>query len=306
MRSEKMLALGLALAALWGAPSLAGSKLKVVATYDVYAEVAREVGGESVQVTVLARGSQDPHYVDAKPSFLVALHKADALMLNGLDLEVGFLPPLLNQCGNARIQPGAAGYLDLSRLVEPIEVPQGGVDRSMGDIHPYGNPHYHLDPRNMARLARGVAASFALLDPPRAEEYRRGGEKLAQSYLVLDAELEARVAPLKSTPVVTYHSSLNYFFLRYQIPVAGFVEPKPGIKPSPSSLAELERVMKAKGVRVVATEPYQDLKIARRVAADTGARVAVVPAYTGGEPAASTYAGLMRTLVKGLLEASGG
>jgi zinc/manganese transport system substrate-binding protein len=286
--------------------ALTPEKLRVVATYDVYAEVAREVGGDSVQVTVLARGNQDPHYVDAKPSFLVALHKADALMLNGLGLEVGFLPPLLNQCGNARIQPGAAGYLDLSRLVEPIEVPQGGVDRSMGDIHPYGNPHYHLDPRNMARVARGVAASLALLDPPRAEEYRRGGEKLAQSYLALDTELEARVAPLKSTPVVTYHSSLNYFFLRYQIPVAGFVEPKPGIKPSPSSLAELERVMKAKGVRVVATEPYQDLKIARRLAADTGAGVAVVPAYTGGEPAASTYAGLMRTLVKGLLEASGG
>lgn len=306
MRSKIVLGFGLMMALLWGAPSLAGSKLRAVATYDVFAEVARDVGGENVQVTVLARGNQDPHYVDAKPSFLVALHKADALLLNGLDLEVGFLPPLLNQCGNAKIQPGAAGYLDLSRLIEPIEVLKGGVDRSMGDVHPYGNPHYHLDPRNMARIARGVAESFALLDQPGAEGYRRNGEALARSYLALDAHLEALVLPLKGTPAVTYHSSLNYFFLRYGIPVVGFVEPKPGIKPSPSSLAELERVMKAKGVRVIAAEPYQDLKIARRVAADTGARLAVVPAYTGGDPATATYDELMRNLVKKLLEASGG
>jgi len=286
--------------------SLTPEKLQVVATYDTFAEVARRVGGENVQVTVLAKGNQDPHYVDAKPSFLVALHKADVLLLNGLDLEIGFLPPLLNQCGNAKIQPGAAGYLDLSRPIDPIEIPTGGVDRSMGDVHPYGNPHYHLDPRNMARVARGVAESFARLDPPRADEYRRNGDELSRSYLALDAEIAGLMAPLKGTPVVTYHSSLNYFFIRYGIPIAGFVEPKPGIKPSPSSMLALERQMREKGVRMVISEPYQDLKIAGKVASDTGARLVIIPAYTGGGAGAETYPDLMRTIAQALVGAAHG
>jgi zinc/manganese transport system substrate-binding protein len=288
------------------ASALASEKLRVVATYQVFAEAARQAGGSRVEVDALAGGNQDPHFVEAKPSYLVKLHKADALLLNGLELEVGFLPPLLNQSGNRRIQPGAPGYVDCSRFVTPIEVPSGGVDRSMGDVHPYGNPHYHLDPRNMARIVRGVAAAFAGIDPPGAQEYARNGEAAASAYLALDAELEKALAPLKGHPVVTYHSTFNYFFLRYGIQVLGYVEPKPGIRPGPASLAELERKMKEKRVRSLLSEPYMDLKIARRVAADTGARLVEVTSYPGGGPGTESYAGLLRNLTKALQEGNRG
>ena len=285
---------------------LAAEKLRVVATYETFAEIGRQVGGSHVEVTAMANGSWDPHFVDAKPSYLVALHKADALLLNGLELEVGFLPPLLQQSGNAKIQAGAPGYVDLSRFITPIEIPLGGVDRSMGDIHPYGNPHYHLDPRNMALVALGIAGAFAKLDPAHAEDYEKNGDAASKALLALDAEIGGLVSPLRGTPVVTYHSSLNYFFLRYGIPIAGFVEPKPGIKPSPTSLLDLERRIKEKGVKMIVSEPYQDLKIARKVASDTGARLVIIPAYTGGAAGAETYPALLRTIAQALLEASHG
>lgn len=280
----------------------AAGKLNVVATYDVYGQLAKAVGGDHVEVTALAKGNLDPHFVDPKPSYLMALHKADALLVNGLELEVGFLPPLLQQAGNGKIQQGADGYVDLSRFIAPIEIPKGGADRAMGDVHPYGNPHYHLDPRNMALIAKGVAGALAKLDPANAADYARGGEALAKAYTDLDAELAQSLASLKGAPVVTYHSSLDYFFARFGFDVVGFVEPKPGIKPSPTSLLDLERRMKERHVRVVVSEPYQDLKIARKVASDTGAQLAVVPAYTGGNPGADTYPALLRTIAKALLE----
>jgi zinc/manganese transport system substrate-binding protein len=291
---------------LAGLSAYAGDRIRVVATYEVYGQLARTVGGDRAEVSSLADGRQDPHYVEARPSHLVALHRADALLLNGLDLEAGFLPPLLQQSGNAKIQPGTPGYLDLSRFVTPIDVPRGGADRSMGDVHPFGNPHYHLDPRNMAILARRVAEAFGRLDPPGAAGFRERGEAAARGFLGLDEELQALLAPQRGVPVVTYHSTLNYFFLRYGIPVAGYVEPKPGIKPGPASLLELEKIMREKSVRVVASEPYMDLKIARRVAADTGARLVLVPAYTGGQEGAADYADMMRTLARRLLDASRG
>jgi len=295
-----------ALLLLFGLSATAGDRLRVVATYDVYGQLARAVGGDRAEVSALADGRQDPHYVEAKPSYLRALHRADALLLNGLDLEVGFLPPLLQQSGNGKIQPGAGGYVDLSRFITPIEVPRGGVDRSMGDVHPFGNPHYHLDPRNMAALARGIAEAFGRLDPPGAEGYRARGEAAARGFLDLDAEVARLIAPLRGSPVVTYHSTLNYFFLRYGIPVAGYVEPKPGIKPGPASLLELERTMREGAVRVVVSEPYMDLKVARRVAQDTGARLVLVPAYTGGQEGAATYGEMMRTLASRLADAARG
>lgn len=286
--------------------TMAADRLKIVATYDTYAGIARDVGGAYVEVTALANGRQDPHYVDAKPSYLVALHRADALLLNGLELEVGFLPPLLQQSGNPRIQPGTDGYVDLSRFITPIEVPRGGVDRSMGDVHPYGNPHYHLDPRNMALVARGIAGALAKLDPAHAADYAKNGDAEAASLLALDGEIAKAVAPLKDVPVVTYHSSLDYFFARYGISVAGFVEPKPGIKPSPASLLDLEKRMRDRGVKLVIAEAYQDLKIARKVADDTGAKLVVVSDYTGAGPGTATYPELMRTFAAALTEAARG
>jgi len=277
--------------------------LKVVSTYEVYAETARMVGAEDVEVTALADGRQDPHYVEARPSYLAALQRADALLLNGLDLEVGFLPPLLDRCGNARIQPGAPGFVDLSRFITPIEVPQGQVDRSRGDIHPFGNPHYHLDPRNMARLAEGLAERLAELDPAHAAAYRKRGAEASARYLALDREIEATLAPLKGASIVSYHSSLDYFTLRYGLKVVGYVEPKPGIRPGPASLQALLKEIREAGVKVILAEPYMDLKVAEKAAGETGARLLVVYTYPGKVPGAGTYEEALRTLAKRLLDA---
>lgn len=280
--------------------SNAAGKLNVVAVYPDYGWLAQQVGGDHVAVTVLAKGTQDPHFVDPKPSFLVALHRADLLLVNGLQLEVGFLPPLLTQCGNGKIQPGAAGYVDLSGFIKPIEVPVGGADRSMGDIHPYGNPHYHLDPRNMAAIAQGLGGVFASADPAHAADYQKSAAAAAAQLGALDAELTKTLAPLRGHPVVAYHATLDYFFLHYGFDVVGFVEPKPGIKPSPVSLLELEKTMRDRKVGLLVVENYEDLKIAGKVASDTGARMAVIPSYTGGAPDAGTYPDLMWAIARDL------
>ena len=296
----------LALLCVMALPVLASGKLKVVSTYTDYGWLARQVGGDHVKVETLAKGTQDPHYVDAKPSFLVQLHRADVLLVNGLQLEVGFLPPLLQQCGNARIQPGAPGYVDMSRFVKPIEVPAGGVDRSMGDVHPYGNPHYHLNPENMEAIATGLAEVFAAADPANSEDYQRSAGQTVEELRVLDAELRKTLAGVRSDPVVTYHSTLDYFFLHYGFTVVGFVEPKPGIKPTPVSLMGLEKTMRDRGVKILVCENYEDQKIARKVAEDTGARLVVIPSYTGGAPGADTYPDLMRTIAKLIVGGSHG
>jgi len=286
--------------------ALSPEKLKVVSVYPDYGWLASQVGGEHVDVSVLAKGTQDPHFVDPKPSFLVELHRADLVLVNGLQLEVGFLPPLLTQCGNGKIQPGASGYVDLSNFIKPIEVPVGGVDRSMGDIHPFGNPHYHLDPRNMAAIARGLGSVFASADPSHAADYQKNAAATAASLEALDAEVVRALVPLSGETVVAYHATLNYFFIHYGFTVVGFVEPKPGIKPSPTSLMELEKTMRDRKVKILIVENYEDLKIALKVASDTGVRLVEIPALTGGEPDVKTYPDLMRTIVRDLLAGSHG
>ncbi len=287
-------------------PLFASGKLQVVSTLPDFAWLAQQVGGDSVQVKPLAKGSQDPHFVDPKPSYLVDLHRADALLLDGMQLEIGWLPPLLQQCGNSRIQPSAPGYVDLSRFITPIEVPVGGVDRSMGDIHPMGNPHYHLDPYNMALIAEGLGGVFGKLDPPNAGQYSANAAKVASDLRTLSARVSSMLAPLKDEPVVTYHSTLDYFFLRYGFNIVGYIEPKAGIKPSPTSLMELESRMKEKKAKLVITEAYQDVKTAQRVANDTGAGLVVIPSYTGGAKGAETYPDLIRFIANAILEASRG
>ncbi len=287
-------------------PAAAADQLKVVAVYPDFGWLAEQVGGEHVSVSVLAKGSQDPHYVDPKPSFLRFLHQADILLLNGLELEAGFLPPLLSQSGNRRIQPGTPGYVDCSAFITPIGVPAGGVDRSMGDVHAYGNPHYHLDPANMAAVARGLGGSFSGADPEHAEEYRRNATETAKAMDALDAELHHLLADARSRPVVTYHATLDYFILHFGFTVVGFVEPKPGIKPSPGHLLKLEKSMRDQGVKTVICEVYQDRKVAAKVAGDTGAKLVVIPSYTGGTPEASTYPELMRTIARAIVENTSG
>jgi ABC-type Zn uptake system ZnuABC Zn-binding protein ZnuA len=273
------------------APSMA-SPPKVVTTTEDLAALAREVGGDKVSVEAIARGYQDPHFVEAKPSFILKLHDADLLIVIGRELEIGWLPPLLTQSRNAKIQVGSPGYLDASLGVRILEIPTGQITRAMGDVHPSGNPHYWLDPENGRIIARSIAAALtrllpndkAYFDQRYADFDRRLGE--AQQRWV------AAMAPYKGTKVVTYHRSWPNFTERFGLEVIGYVEPKPGIPPSPSHTIELIAEMKRQNVKLILVEPYFDLKTPNSIARETGAKVLVMTPSVGGVKEAGSYIAL--------------
>lgn len=267
----------------------AADKLKVVTTTTDLASITREIGGDHVDVTALAKGYQDPHFVDPKPSFLSILREADLLEVVGLELEVGWLPPLLDQSRNAKIRPGSAGYLDVSRGVEILDRPAGAVNRSMGDIHAAGNPHYWLEPGNAIRIAIQVSQKLSQLRPADAAYF---AERL-QSFKVRMNEANKRwtaaLAPYRGAKIVTYHRSWPNFVARYGLDVIGYVEPKPGVPPSPSHTFELINQMKDEKVKVILVEPFFDLKSPTAVAERTGAKVVVMYPSVGGKPELDDY-----------------
>jgi zinc/manganese transport system substrate-binding protein len=260
----------------------AQGKLNVITTTEDLAAIAREVGGDHVTVEAMARGYQDPHFVEAKPSFILKLQKADVLVLVGRELEIGWLPPLIQQSRNSKIQQGAAGYLDASLQASILEVPTGQVTRAMGDVHPLGNPHYWMDPENGKRVAKEIADKLSELRPSDKAFYQ---QKLADFTSRLDAAEKrwlAEMAPYKGTKVVTYHRSFPNFAERFGLDIIGYVEPKPGIPPSPQHTLDLINEMKRQNVKVMLIEPYFDLKTPNAIGRDTGAQVLVMPPSVGG------------------------
>jgi len=267
----------------------AASKLNVVAATEDLAAIAREVGGDNVTVESIAKGYQDPHFVEPKPSFILKLQKADLLLTVGLQLEIGWLPPLINQSRNPKIQVGGAGYMDMSRFCQIMEIPQGPVSRAQGDVHPMGNPHYWLDPDNGRRMAKALADKFSSMQPENAAAF-------AQRYADFDKKLtasikgwEAKMAPFKGRKVVTYHRSWPNFCDAFGIVVADYVEPKPGIPPSPQHTLDLENTMKHDGIKLILVEPYFDLKTPNKIAADVGGQVVVLMPSVGGNKEITTY-----------------
>jgi zinc/manganese transport system substrate-binding protein len=273
------------------ANSAFGSSLNVVTTTEDLASIAREVGGEKVSVVSLARGYQDPHFVDAKPSYLLKLRRADLFIEVGKELEIGWAPVLVNNAHNAVILPGAQGFLDASVDIRVLEVPTGQVSRAQGDIHPYGNPHYWLDPENGLIIAETIRQALSGLSPGDAPYFKERQE-------IFDRHLREAIAGwrkkadsmgLRGLPVVTYHNSWPYFAQAFGLEVAGFVEARPGIPPSPSHTAELERLMKDKKVRLLIVEPYFDAKLPMKIAEDTGARLVVLGPSVGWEKGVNSY-----------------
>src|SRR6185436_1739779 len=242
------------------ATTAAAAPLKVVTTIQDLASLTKEVGGDRVTVTSIARGYQDPHFVEPKPSFLLLLKNADLLEVVGLDLEIGWLPPLIDQSRNNKIRPGSAGYLDLSRGVEILDRPQGAVNRSMGDVHPLGNPHYWLDPANAVRIAIQVEKKLEELRPADAAYFQAQLNSFKTRMNDADKRWRAALAPFRGAKVVTYHNSWPNFMRRYGLNVVGYIEPKPGVPPSPSHLFDLIGMMKAQNVKVIIMEPYFDAK----------------------------------------------
>jgi len=283
--------------------AFAQGPLKVITTTEDLASIAREIGGDRITVESLARGYQDPHFVEAKPSFILKLQKADLLVAVGRDLEIGWLPPLIQQSRNARVQPGAQGYLDASTRARILDIPTGQITRAMGDVHPLGNPHYWLDPENGRRIAKLFQETFAKLDPKNAAVYDANAKAFTQRLDAAEHTWQADLAKIKGQPVVAWHTSWRYFAEYTGMNIVGFMEPKPGVPPSPAHLAGLIQTMKQAGAKVIVMEPFYDKKTADFVASKTGAKVLVLSPSVGGAKGVNDYIQLMTSGIQQLAAA---
>lgn len=286
MKSRLAMLLILSLAVV---PFAAAKKLNVITSTTDMAALAQEVGGDRISVESIAKGYQDPHFVEAKPSFLLKLRNADLLISVGLQLEIGWLPPLITQSGNPRIQPGANGYFDASQFAEILLKPTGQVSRAMGDVHPLGNPHYWLDPDNGRRVAKGIADKLAQLDPQDAAFFQQRFADFQKRLDAADKGWQAKMAPYRGRKVVTYHESWPNFARHFGLDVVGYVEPRPGIPPTPQHSLELIQMMKRDNVKVMLIEPYFDLKTPNSIGRETGGKVLVLYPSVGGEKEITDY-----------------
>jgi zinc/manganese transport system substrate-binding protein len=281
----------------------AQSKLNVIAATEDLASIAREVGGDRISIEAIARGYQDPHFVEAKPSFILKLQRADLLIVVGRELEIGWLPPLIQQSRNGKIQPGAEGYLDASLNASILEMPTGQITRAMGDVHPLGNPHYWLDPDNGERIAKATADKLSQLRPNDRAYFDM---QLASFKSRLDSAEKRwlmQMAPYKGAKVVTYHRSFPNFAERFGLDIIGYVEPRPGIPPTPQHTLDLINEMKRQNVKLVLVEPYFDLKTPNAIGRETGAQVLVMLPSVGGNKDVSDYFKLFDYDINLLVEA---
>jgi len=340
-----VLAAACALLAALAAPATAAEKkVKVVASLPNLGSIATAIGGDRIDLTVIGSGVQDAHFVDPKPSFIVKMKSADLLLINGLDLEIGWIPPLSQGARNARVLPGGAGYVDASTGIPVVEIPSN-LSRSEGDVHPYGNPHYLTDPLAAETVAGTIAAALTKADPAGADAYEQnrkafvnrlhaaifgkplvdlvGGAKLAREATAgtLDAFLDSAVgggtlrsrlggwlgamAPFRGRSIVTYHRDWSYFASRFGIVVADYVEPKPGIQPSARHLEELVGSLGKNGLNLIVTRPYVEHRSTDYLTEKTGVTVLTLPIEVGGDPAAGDYFALFDLITSRLAAALG-
>jgi zinc/manganese transport system substrate-binding protein len=294
----KLLALLSALTLLLPRPAAAA--LKVVSSIETLGSLAKEVGRDRVEVESLGKGYQDPHFVEPKPSLMLVLNKADLLLYVGLELEIGWLPPLILGSRNPKIQPGELGNLDCSRAIPVLDVPTTRVDRSMGDIHPQGNPHYWLPPGNAKIIAREIAQRLSQIDPGGAAEYQKN---LAAFNAKVDASVkkwQPMTAKMRGVKIVTYHKSWTYVSQWLGMQEIGYLEPKPGIPPDPDHLFRLIQAMRAEQVRLLLVEDFYNLNTARLVAEKGGAKLLDLPTDVGAKPGIKDWFTLVETVLKQL------
>ena len=292
-------ALAISFAAMTGLAGSASAQLRVVATTPDLGAIAKEIGGNRVNVVSLAKPTEDPHFVDAKPSHIVTLNRADALIEGGAELELGWLPPLLENSRNSKIAAGAPGRIVASEGIKMLEIPTT-FDRSKGDVHSLGNPHFLVDPVDVKVVARNIANHFAQIDPKNAAFYQ---SNLASFNTRLDSKLadwQKQLAPYRGAKIVTYHKDFVYLAGRFGLTIVDELEPKPGIAPSPAHLAQVIGKMRANNAKLVLVQPYQNRKTAETVARQTGAVVLDVPQQPGAAANTNTYFDMMDNLVKTL------
>src|SRR5881275_70128 len=300
MKNLTRIFLILALSVMVG--TAAEAKLKVVATLPDLASLAREIGGDKVEVSALAKPTEDPHFVDARPSFVVQLRDADVLIDGGAELELGWLPPLLQNARNPKLEVGKPGRVQASQGVRLMNVPTN-VTRAAGDVHALGNPHFMSDPIIAKAVAQHIAQALSAVDPANAAFYEANYKKFEAT---INAKLQgwgAIMLPFKGQSVVAYHDSWPYFAHRFGVNIDIFLEPKPGIPPSPSHLTEVIAQMRAQHIKAIIVEPFHDRRIAEKVASATGAKVVEFSQFPGGLPGTDSYVKLIDTLISRLAAA---
>jgi zinc/manganese transport system substrate-binding protein len=264
------------------APRAAEAQLKVVtSTTDLY-DIAKAVGGNKIVASHIGAGYQDPHFIDAKPSFVLQLRNADVWAYVGLDLEIGWMPLLLDGARNPKIRAGGSGHVDVSRAINVLDRPSGGVDRGMGDVHALGNPHYWLHPENARRIARLFQSKFTQLDPANAATYEANAKAFETRLNAAEKGWAADLETIRGKPIVAWHTSWRYFAEYSKVNIVAFMEPKPGVPPSPSHLYKVIQTVKRTGAKAIIMEPFYDRKVADLVAKQTGIKVLMLPPSVGG------------------------
>ena len=297
---NRLVVIGAAVAAL--AAPLPAQKLRVVTSTTDLHSIAHAIGGNRITAMSIAAGYQDPHFVQAKPSFALQLGRANVFAFVGLDLEIGWMPTLLDAARNPRINPGGPGNVDVSRVIPVLDV-NPNADRSQGDVHPRGNPHYWLHPDNGKRIARLLRDKFAELDPQGVREYNASTARFEARVDSTVKALAPQLAVIRNKPVVAYHTSWRYFQEFTGMNIVGFVEPKPGVPPSPSHLAGLIQQMKRSGAKVIIMEPFYDQKMPQFVARNVSGKVLVLPSSVEGIRGVDDYVELIDYNVRRLAEA---
>jgi zinc/manganese transport system substrate-binding protein len=300
MQTHRFIAL--LLAAGIAVPAAAQGRINVVATTPDFAAIAREIGGTAVEVKALAKPTEDPHFVDAKPSHVVTLNRADLLIEGGAELELGWLPPLLETARNSRIAAGAPGRVVATHGISMMEIPTT-FDRSKGDVHALGNPHFLLDPVNARIVAGEIAEHLAAVAPASAAMFAANRKRFEATLDARLVEWQKTLAPHKGAKIVTYHKDFVYLAARFNLEIVDNLEPKPGIAPSPAHLARVIAAMKANNVRVILVQPYQSRKTAETVARQSGATVLDMPQQPGVAAGTDTYVSLMDFIVRTLAAA---
>jgi len=304
MKLNLSLLIGCLLAAVFCQSAVA--KRNVVATTPDLASIAKEIGGDHIDLTILAKPTEDPHFVDAKPSLIVKLNRADVLVEGGAELEIGWLPNLLDQSRNAKLAAGAPGHVVCSQGVPLKEIPTA-LDRSKGDIHAAGNPHYLVDPANAKIVAQNITEAFCGLDEKSAAAYRANLKHFTEALDAKKVEWQKKLDPFKGQQVVAYHNSWLYFGDCFGLKIDLFLEPKPGVPATPRHLADVILKMKADKVHVILVDPYLDRRTAETVASRTGATVVDMTQFPGGvKGTEGGYIALMNYLVNAVAKALAG
>lgn len=295
-RNTKKLRLLMSVGLLIGSAALSAAPLRVVTTTEDLAHLARRVGGEHVHVEALLRGYQDPHYADARPDFVVKMSRAQVFVQIGLDLEIGWVPVLLQQARNPSIQRGRPGYCDASRGVHILEVPRS-ADRSQGDLHAFGNPHYWTDPINAVVVARNIRDALTRTDPAHAQQYAHNYNTLVESLRQMTLAESRSFAAFRGRSVAVYHKEFSYLAHRFGFQTPVSIEEKPGVPPSAAYLRRAIEEIRRQQIRVILIAPWSNPRYARAVARQTGAQVLKMPVSVLAEPSIATYEDTIRSMM---------